>query len=260
MLDQLDIEELKRIARLAGDEILQVYGSDFVVDEKADESPLTEADRRANVVILAELQKLYPEVPFISEETKALSFAERRQWDYLWMIDPLDGTKEFVKRNGEFTVNIALVKAGVPVAGVVYQPTEDKMYFAVQGRGAFVQVADQPARLLSGGESYRDAAVDPVRVVASRSHLSEAVTEFVKDLEQSGRSVEFLSSGSSLKLCMVAEGAADVYPRLAPTMEWDTAAADAVVREAGKEVLQFETGEALLYNKENLLNPWFVVE
>ncbi len=260
MLDQIDIEKLKRIARLAGDEILEVYGSEFAVDEKEDQSPLTEADRRANAVILEELEKVYPGVPFVSEETKALPYMERKQWPYLWMIDPLDGTKEFVKRNGEFTVNIALIHDGVPVAGVVYQPTEQKMYSAVKGRGAFVQNGEDEARPLTGGGSYRDSAVNPVKVVASRSHLSEAVTDFVKKLEEQGRKVEFLSAGSSLKLCMVAEGLAHVYPRLAPTMEWDTAAAHAVVAEAGKKVLGFETGESLRYNKEDLLNPWFVVE
>jgi len=260
MLDQLDIEDLKRIARLAGDEILEVYGSDFVVDEKEDESPLTEADRRANKVILEELEKAYPGMPFVSEEMKALPYDERKQWPFFWMIDPLDGTKEFVKRNGEFTVNIALVRDGLPVAGVVFQPTEEKMYFAVEGKGAFRQDGKDEPRRLSGGPSYRDPGVDPVKVVASRSHLSQEVTDFIKALEDEGRVVEFMSSGSSLKLCLVAEGAADVYPRLAPTMEWDTAAAHVVVTEAGKNVLDFETGEALSYNKEDLLNPWFVVE
>ncbi len=260
MLDHLDIEKLKTIACLAGREVMDVYGSEFAVDEKEDQSPLTEADRRANVVILEELEKAFPGVPFVSEETKALSYEERKQWPYLWMIDPLDGTKEFVKRNGEFTVNIALVHNGVPVAGVVYQPTEEKMYYAVEGKGAFRQVGTGEPSRLSCGPSYRDAAVDPVKVVASRSHLSEAVTDFIKALEEQGREVEFMPSGSSLKLCLVAEGAAHVYPRLAPTMEWDTAAAHAVVREAGKKVLQFETGEDLRYNKEDLLNPWFVVE
>lgn len=260
MLDQLDIEKLKGIARLAGKEVMEVYGDDFVVDEKADQSPLTEADRRANTVILEELERAYPGVPYVSEETKALPYEERKQWEYLWLIDPLDGTKEFVKRNGEFTVNIALVKNGVSVAGVVYQPTEERMYYAVQGQGAFRQDGEGEPTLLSGGVSYKDPSVNPVKVVASRSHLSEEVTDFVKSLEDGGRSVEFMSSGSSLKLCLVAEGAADVYPRLAPTMEWDTAAAHAVVTEAGKKALEFETGEDLRYNKEDLLNPWFVVE
>ena len=260
MLDQLDIEKLKEIARLAGQEVLEVYGSDFSVDEKEDQSPLTEADRRANGVILEELGRAFPGVPFVSEETKALPFDERKDWEYLWLIDPLDGTKEFVKRNGEFTVNIALVRGGVPVAGAVYQPTEQRMYYAVDGRGAFRQDGTGEPGRLSGGMRYRDQAVDPVKVVASRSHLSEAVTDFVKALEDEGRTVEFMSSGSSLKLCLVAEGAAHVYPRLAPTMEWDTAAAHAVVIEAGKQVLEFETGEDLKYNKEDLLNPWFVVE
>jgi 3'(2'), 5'-bisphosphate nucleotidase len=259
MLDHLDIEKLKEIALLAGREVLEVYGSDFAVDEKEDRSPLTEADRRANTVILEGLERAFPGVPFVSEETQALPFGERKNWEYLWLIDPLDGTKEFVKRNGEFTVNIALVRAGIPVAGVVYQPTERRMYFAVEGRGAFRQDGGGEPRRLLGGDSYRERGTDPVKVVASRSHLSQAVTDFVKALEDEGRTVEFMSSGSSLKLCLVAEGAAHVYPRLAPTMEWDTAAAHAVVVEAGKQVLEFETGEALRYNKENLLNPWFVV-
>ncbi len=260
MLDQLDIEKLKEIACLAGQEILEVYGSDFAVDEKEDQSPLTEADRRANAVILEELERAFPGVPFVSEETKALAYDERKGWEYMWLIDPLDGTKEFVKRNGEFTVNIALVRAGGPVAGVVYQPTEQRMYYAVAGQGAFCQEGTEEPSPLSGGVSYRDSSVDPVKVVASRSHLSQAVTDFIKALEDEGRAVEFMPSGSSLKLCLVAEGSAHVYPRLAPTMEWDTAAAHAVVIEAGKQVLEFETGEDLRYNKEDLLNPWFVVE
>lgn len=260
MLDQLEIEKLKEIAHLAGQEVLEVYGSDFSVDEKDDQSPLTEADRRANAVILEELEKSFPGVPYVSEETKALPYDERRNWEYLWLIDPLDGTKEFVKRNGEFTVNIALVHGGVSVAGVVYQPTERRMYYAVEGRGAFCQDESGEACRLSGGQSYRDRTVDPVKVVASRSHLSGEVNDFVKALEAGGRTVEFMSSGSSLKLCLVAAGEAHVYPRLAPTMEWDTAAAHAVVCEAGKKVAGFESGESLVYNKEDLLNPWFVVE
>lgn len=260
MLDRLEIEKLKKIALQAGREVLDVYGGDFAVDEKEDQSPLTEADRRANAVILEGLERAFPGVPYVSEETKALPYGERKDWEYLWLIDPLDGTKEFVKRNGEFTVNIALVRNGVPVAGVVYQPTERRMYYAAEGRGAFRQDGGGGERRLVGGDSYRDRSTDPVKVVASRSHLSEAVTDFVKALEDEGRTVEFLSSGSSLKLCLVAEGAAHVYPRLAPTMEWDTAAAHAVVVGAGKQVLEFETGEALRYNKEDLLNPWFVVE
>jgi len=260
MLDRLEIEILKKIALQAGREVLDVYGGDFAVDEKEDQSPLTEADRRANAVILEGLERAFPGVPHVSEESKTLPYEERRDWEYLWLVDPLDGTKEFVKRNGEFTVNIALVRDGIPVAGVVYQPTERRMYYAVEGRGAFRQDGGGEERRLVGGDSYRDRSTDPVKVVASRSHLSAAVADFVKALEDEGRTVEFMSSGSSLKLCLVAEGAAHVYPRLAPTMEWDTAAAHAVVAGAGKQVLEFETGEALRYNKENLLNPWFVVE
>lgn len=250
---------LEATARAAGREILEVYGTEFSVDTKDDESPLTEADRRANDVIVAALENEFPETPIISEETKALPFSERQAWTKLWLVDPLDGTKEFVKRNGEFTVNIALIENGTPVAGVVFQPTEDRLYLAQKGCGAWkVEGEGSEPTQISGNADYR--TLDAVTVVASRSHLSEAVEKFVADLEEENRTVEFLSAGSSLKLCLVAEGGADVYPRLAPTMEWDTGAAHAIVSEAGKSVLNWETREPLEYNKEDLLNPWFIVE
>ena len=258
MLDTIDLERLKDTARQAGDAIMSVYGTEFSVDVKEDKSPLTEADRQSNEVIIAALEKHFAGIPVISEETREVPYDLRKDWDTYWLVDPLDGTKEFIKRNGEFTVNIALVKNRVPVAGFVFQPGVDRLYWACEGRGAFRSLgagADEP---IHGGDHYRD--VDEVTVVASRSHLGEAVKEFVASLEAEGKKVEFLSSGSSLKLCMVAEGAAHVYPRLGPTMEWDTAAAHAVAREAGKQVLAYETRQPLDYNKENLLNPWFIVE
>ncbi len=254
----IDINVVIDIARKAGQEILEVYKEDFEVYEKQDESPLTEADKRANQVILDGLLENYPDIPFISEEVKEKPYPERSQWESFWLIDPLDGTKEFIKKNDEFTVNIALIENGVSVLGVVYVPVWDKVYYAQQGEGTFsIEGNGEPVRL-NNSEHYSDK--DSVVVVASRSHLSQEVVDFVDDLKSKGKEVEFLSAGSSLKFCLVAEGKADVYPRFGPTMEWDTGAAHCVVSEAGKSVNRADNHEPLLYNKENLLNPWFIVE
>ncbi len=254
----MDFEPVKDAAVKAGEAVLEIYGREFTVEEKEDRSPLTEADRRSHEVIVAALAEHTPDIPVISEEEKAMDYAERKNWPVLWMIDPLDGTKEFIKKNGEFTINIALVESGAPVAGVVYQPTEKKLFFAEKGKGSFRKIGDGEAESISNPAHYSEK--DSLRVVASRSHLSPEVEKFVEDLRAEGKEVDFLSAGSSLKLCLVAEGSADVYPRLAPTMEWDTAAAHAVVEAAGRKVLNWETREPLRYNKEDLLNPWFVVE
>jgi 3'(2'), 5'-bisphosphate nucleotidase len=254
----IDLGHLRDVARRAGEAILEIYARDFEVEFKADESPLTEADQRANDVIVAALEERYPEIPIISEEIRALDYSERRGWDTCWLVDPLDGTKEFVKKNGEFTVNIALIHAGEPVAGVVYRPVTGAMYSAERGRGAYLEEPGAEPVHLENTKHY--STEDDVTVVASRSHLSQEVEDFVAELRAAGKQVEFQSAGSSLKLCLVAEGKATVYPRFAPTMEWDTAAAHAVVLEAGKKVLDRETGAPLTYNKENLLNPWFIVE
>jgi 3'(2'), 5'-bisphosphate nucleotidase len=258
MLDHINLEEINQIARAAGAAILEVYGTDFSVDSKEDDSPLTEADRRSNTVILEGLARIDASIPIISEETRALPYEERKDWEYFWLVDPLDGTKEFIKRNGEFTVNIALVRGQTPVLGVVYQPVGDHLYWAAEGRGAWKSTEGGEALRLEGGDHY--TAKNAVTVVASRSHLTDEVRDFIAALEAQGKKVEFHSAGSSLKLCLVAEGSADVYPRLGPTMEWDTAAAHAIALEAGRKVLKHGTSEALLYNKENLLNPYFIVE
>jgi len=258
MIDRINIEEINRIAREAGEAVLDVYGTEFSVDVKDDKSPLTEADRRSNAVIVGELERLYPEIPIISEETRTVDYSERKGWDYFWLVDPLDGTKEFIKRNGEFTVNIALVRGQTPVLGVVYQPVGDFLYYASEGQGAWKSSGGGAAVRLPGGEHYTTKAA--VTVVASRSHLTDEVRTFISDLEAQGKTVEFISAGSSLKLCLVAEGAADVYPRLGPTMEWDTGAAHAVALEAGRRVGEAGTDQPPLYNKENLLNPYFIVE
>ena len=255
---EIDIQTVINIARQAGDEILQIYQREFTIEEKEDRSPLTEADQRANEVILDGLSKAYPDIPFITEESKAQPYEDRKNWEQFWLIDPLDGTKEFIKKNGEFTVNIALVEAGVPILGVVFQPAADRLFYGARGQGAFkVDAGAEPVKL-AGGQHYSTS--NPVRVVASRSHMSPETEQFVEELRNQGKEIELTSSGSSLKLCLVAEGAADVYPRFAPTMEWDTGAAHAICLEAGRQVLNRETGNPLQYNKENLLNPWFIVE
>lgn len=258
MTQSIDINSIIQIARDAGDEILKVYGTEFSVDTKEDKSPLTEADRRGNEVIVNALESQFAEIPIISEETQTVSYDERKNWEYFWLVDPLDGTKEFIKRNGEFTVNIALVHKGTPVLGVVFQPVGNRLYYASKDDGAWFSENNGPASPMKGGDHY--SSKSKVTVVASRSHRTKEVDEFVAQLQSQGKEVEFLSAGSSLKLCLVAQGKADVYPRLGPTMEWDTGAAHAIALEAGRRVIAADSGNPLTYNKENLLNPFFFVE
>ena len=251
MVKDIDLDKIAAIAQKAGDAIMQIYNSDFAVEYKDDKSPLTEADTKANKIICDALRELYPDTPLMSEENKEVAYEERKEWEYYWCIDPIDGTKEFIKKNGEFTVNIALIHKDTPVLGVVYAPAIGEMYTAKQGEGAFKNGQRLPLQI-------NDAPEEKLFVVASKSHLSEETQAFIDALET--KEIEQVSKGSSLKLCMVAEGIADIYPRLAPTMEWDTAAADAVVREAGKMTYQFENNTKMVYNKKNLLNPWFIVK
>ena len=250
MLNKIDIEKIKSIAKEAGDAIMDIYQRDFQIDYKDDKSPLTEADTKSNEIICSALAELYPYIPIMSEENQTVPYEERKKWEYYWCIDPIDGTKEFIKKNGEFTVNIALIYKVTPVLGVVYVPAIDALYSAKKGEGAFLNGQKLPLK-----ENHNKK--EKLYVVASKSHLSSETQEFIDSLD--AKEIEQVSKGSSLKLCMVAEGSADIYPRLAPTMEWDTAAADAIVRESGKMTYQFETNSPLVYNKENLLNPWFVV-
>jgi len=253
MLDKIDLEVIVTIAKDAGDIIMEIYNKDFQIDYKDDKSPLTEADTASNEIICQALEEKYPEIPLLSEENKSVDYEIRKDWDYFWLIDPIDGTKEFIKKNGEFTVNIALIHKDTPVLGVVYAPVLGDMYKAKKGEGAFKNQQRMPLEVNTSPEKS-------LSVVASKSHLSEETQTFIDDLAKTTEKIEQVSKGSSLKLCMVAEGSADIYPRLAPTMEWDTGAAHALVLEAGKEVIQFETKERLVYNKENLLNPWFIVK
>jgi 3'(2'), 5'-bisphosphate nucleotidase len=242
-------EEVGRIARRAGAAILDVYNSDdFGVETKDDDSPLTRADRAANEVIVAGLRQLSLQAPIVSEEGKDIPYAERRQYTRFWLVDPLDGTKEFIKRNGEFTVNIALIENGRPVLGAVYIPVSDELYYAAQSEGAWREGGE---RIQAASFTMQDANL---RVVASRSHLNEATQAFMDRLNEP----EIVSRGSSLKILELARGAAHLYPRLAPTMEWDTAAAHAILLEAGGRLVDDGTGKELVYNKEVLRNPHFV--
>lgn len=257
-MKEMDILKIIDIAKKAGDEIMVIYAQDFSVELKGDNSPLTMADQKSNAIIINALKALHPDIPIISEETKVMAYEERKNWNEYWLVDPLDGTKEFIKKNGEFTVNIALMSNGEPVLGVVYAPAKNLMWYGMKGEGSFIVNEDGSKRRLNKGANWRD--LQKVNVVGSRSHMSEETMQFVEGLKKEGKEVDFVSSGSSLKFCLVAEGKADVYPRFAPTMEWDTAAGHAVVAIAGGKVLNWETKQPLQYNKENLLNPFFIVE
>lgn len=259
----------------AGKAILEVYETDFSVEYKADKSPLTLADMKSHSIIKQYLTGKPDSFPLLSEEGRNIPYEERRKWENLWIIDPLDGTKEFVKRNGEFTVNIALVENTKPVAGVIYSPVLDKLYFAQEGMGAYmVEEADSRFTALSGVDEFfkkmPDFAVklpwknrqdrETLYVVASRSHYSGDTEEYVNSLKNKYKKIELISAGSSLKMCLVAEGKAQLYPRFAPTSEWDTAAGQAIVEAAGGKVVRHDSDEPLVYNKEDLLNPWFIVK
>jgi len=258
-------------ALAAGREILDVYNGAIIVEYKDDRSPLTEADKRAHAVIAKTLSTMVPEIPVLSEEAKALDYISRQVWEQYWLVDPLDGTKEFIKRNGEFTVNIALMhpegKTFAPYIGVVYVPVQDTLYAGIVGMGAWRCRGASKVNMLDFGFLEKNAEPLPysgynsgaIKAVVSRSHNSAETEALVAELEQKYGSIERVSSGSSIKLCLVAEGSADIYPRFAPTMEWDTAAGDAVCRAAGCRVTQQDRKTPLEYNKENLLNPWFLV-
>ena len=252
MLNQIDIQDIVTIAKEAGDVIMQIYKQDFEVEYKQDNSPLTLADKKANDIIEGGLNKLSINFPILSEEGKEIPYKDRRQWEYFWLVDPLDGTKEFVQKNGEFTVNIALINKGVPVLGVVYAPALDVCYWAKQGEGAFKDGQKLPIKTVNQRNTYK--------IVASRSHMSNETQMFI-DAIDTQKEKELISIGSSLKICLVAEGEVDIYPRLGPTMEWDTGAAHAVVIESGGVLQKYKDGKHSKhkYNKVDLLNQWFLV-
>ena len=263
----------------AGNAIIEVYRSeDFAVAYKSDKSPLTIADQKSHEIITGALEEY--DIPILSEEGKERPFAQRKDWERFWIVDPLDGTKEFIKRNGEFTVNIALIENSRPVLGTIFVPDRNTLYFAGQDFGAY-KLQDGPFNemletqadskeeahaLLNQiiGQSIKLPVTAPQRasltIVGSRSHKTAELEAYVEEKRKAVGDVEFISAGSSLKICLVAEGKADLYPRLGPTMEWDTAAGQAIAEYAGASVYQYETSKPLIYNKEDLHNPWFIVQ
>ncbi|XOB65699.1 3'(2'),5'-bisphosphate nucleotidase CysQ [Deferribacteres bacterium DY0037] len=264
--------EVINIALQAGKEIMHIYQMDFSVQYKSDNSPLTDADMHSNDIIIGGLKKLNKQYPILSEETKPAVYADRRNWKNFWLVDPIDGTKEFVKKNGEFTVNIALIQDRLPVIGVVYAPALDTLYYGMKGFGAFRKAGGGLEKLPA--EKNDPLTSKTIKVAVSRSHLNKDTSDLISTISKHYPDcrIETISKGSSLKLCMVAEGSADIYPRIAPTMEWDTAAAQGVVEAAGKGTYKLDSftvdedifhkkiiAERLVYNKDDLLNPFFVV-
>ena len=270
------------IAVQAGVPIMHIYQSDFNVRYKADASPVTAADLESNKMIRSALEELslgaHPRLPVLSEESASVNYSRRKSWSMFWVVDPLDGTKEFIDRNGQFTVNIGFVVDNRPMLGVVYAPALGLVYFAAGLLGAYqLQIDDLESFLfaptpfeqlvarstrLSSATEQRYARRDRGKyiVIGSRSHPSEDFNSFLSKMREKHGEVEVLAVGSALKFCRVAEGSADVYPRFGPTVEWDTAAGHAILNAVGKKVIVVETGEELSYNKENLINPWFIAQ
>ena len=252
---QLDC--IRDIAVAAGAEILDVYNQEQVIEVtlKADKSPLTQADRRAHAVIVERLGKYTPDVPILSEESETIDYQTRSLWESYWLVDPLDGTKEFIKRNDEFTVNIALIERGQATLGVVYVPVSDVIYLGKLGEGAWKQ---NRSGVLSIASSTMEADHNAIKIVASRSHRGELLEGLIARVEAELGEAEVVSMGSSLKICLLAEGKADIYPRLAPTCEWDTAAAHAVLAAAGGEIYDTRFNPLRYNQKPELLNPHFL--
>lgn len=251
LLEQNFINKINKIAINAGYKIMDIYNRDFEIEQKSDQSPLTEADLASHHYICQQLSELTPDIPILSEESADISWQERSGWDKYWLIDPLDGTKEFIKKNGEFTVNIALISNQAPVLGVVYAPVLETLYYGAEGKGAFKLFHDKATAIKVSSASK------PVKVVGSRSHQSADMESYLQRFDD----YQLIPMGSSLKICLVAEGEADIYPRLGPTSEWDTAAAHAVLKAAGGSCVLFDSGQELLYNtKDSLLNPYFIAQ
>ena len=248
----------------AGKAILEIYQSgDFDIQVKGDNSPLTKADMASHQKIAAYLEKT--NIPILSEEGKAIPFKERKGWKQLWIVDPIDGTKEFIKRNGEFTVNIALIENQKPSIGVIFVPATKDLYFSTREKGSYklnvdLENYDVTTIISKGNKLPLKRTNKTFTIVASRSHMSQDTEAYVQEMRMKHGDVKLISKGSSLKLCMVAEGQADCYPRFAPTMEWDTAAGQAICEHAGFKVIDWKTKEPMLYNREELLNHWFLVK
>ena len=263
----MNLKQLLKIAINAsiegGQEIIKVYETEFEVEQKSDHTPLTLADKNCNNIIEDFLVKT--NIPILSEEGNKVSYLERKKWEYFWLVDPLDGTKEFVKRNGEFTVNIALIHNSSPIMGVIFVPVDNVLYYAMEGLGSFKInrskiINNLDSLILDSKKLPLDDKRAAFVVVGSRSHMSSETEVFFENKKKEYGDIEVMAIGSSLKICMVAEGKADAYPRYAPTMEWDTGAGHAIAKMAGFSVLQYNTDKEIVYNKKDLLNPWFLVK
>ncbi len=251
MLNQIHVQDIVAIAKEAGNAIMQTYNQDFRIEYKQDNSPLTIADKRANDIIETGLKKLSINLPILSEEGHNIPYQERKYWEYFWLVDPLDGTKEFIKKNGEFTVNIALINKDTPVLGVVYAPALDVCYWAKKDNGAFKDGERLPLKIKKQRQAYK--------IAISRSHMSDDTQDFIDSIDTK-KEKELISIGSSLKICLVAEGAVDIYPRLGPTMEWDTGAAHVIINESLCALSQYSNKlfSKHVYNKKSLRNNHFV--
>lgn len=241
---------------LAGDKILEIYNDNNYkssIEIKKDASPLTIADKASNSVIVDSLKKITNEIPILSEEEKEIDYSTRKKWNRFWLVDPLDGTKEFINRNGEFTVNIALIENNTPIMGIVYSPVKEKLWYGLKDHGSFIiNNKQEPIKI-----SKKEPSNGTIKIVSSRSHANN---EKLKNYLKQFKKYELVNMGSSIKMCLVADGTAHYYPRFGPTMEWDTGAAHAVVKYANGNIYNIDTDEELNYNKENLLNPGFIVK
>lgn len=262
----INVKTLLDISLRAGRTILDLYQqADVDVERKDDDSPLTKADKDSHRLIMEGLNEFYPDTPVLSEEGRNIPYTERESWPAFFLVDPLDGTKEFIKKNGEFTVNIAFIEGHYPTIGLIYAPVLDTLYFAKEDSGAFKlenaseHVVESEEALISKSTSLPlQSSTEATHVVASRSHMSDETQHFIEKLQAEHAQVDVVSAGSSLKFCLVAEGRADYYPRYAPTMEWDTAAGQCLIEGAGGgKVLRYEDEERFYYNRENLVNGWF---
>lgn len=269
-IDTIQLTHIVHIAFEAGQKILNVYSKEnFGIEYKEDASPVTLADEQSHTHIIAKLSEHYSHIPILSEEGDLPSYEERKNWRLAWVVDPLDGTKEFIKRNGEFTVNIALIEHGTPILGVIYSPAQDIIYFANSGVGSYklencqvtlssIQLDDD---LLNASQKLPLYKTTTTTVAVSRSHFSSETASFIEQLKSRPDDyIPVIEAGSSIKMCLVAEGTASIYPRLSYSMEWDTAAGEAIVKYSGGQVLEYPTNEPLRYNKENLKNPFHIVK
>ena len=250
-IDKINIDDIKEIVIHAGKEVMKIYQNDLKINYKNDGSPVTQADLISNKIICDFLKTKYPSIPLLSEENKEIDYSVRKNWDCYWCIDPLDGTKDFLNKNNEFTINVALVYKNKPYMGVVYAPAYGDLYHAQKDKGAFKNNTRLP--------QYINKKINKdFKVVVSRSHFSKETREFIENLEC--KNAEYTSMGSSLKLCLIAEGSFDIYPRLEETKEWDTAASHIIINEVSRKITQYEKNETILYNKKNLANPWFIAK